>query len=194
MVVAVLWVFFISPKFSDLFSGFGADLPTLSGVALRHPWTMFIPLLVIAAAVAWAVATSFKVAAGIAVIAPIGDGLPIGRRLRRAHGRWRQLTIARALAAAGQSPEESLRSAAAIDGSGAMPDPDLAAKLALADTLGAADAELAYLVELELDSLQRELDTWRAAVLRILQVVIAVFIGTMVIAMYLPIFRMGAVI
>jgi type IV pilus assembly protein PilC len=151
-------------------------------------------LLVIAAAVAWAIATSFRVAAGIAVIAPLSRGLPLGRRLRRAHERWRQLTLARALAAAGQSPDESLGCAAAIGGSGAIPDPDLAAKLALAVSLGAADAELAYLNELELDSLQRELDTWRAAVLRILQVVIAVFIGTMVIAMYLPIFKLGAVV
>ncbi len=193
-VVAVLWLFFISPHFADLFSGFGADLPALSGVALNQPWVMFLPLLVIAAAVVWAISTSFRVAAGIAVIAPLGRGLPVGRRLRRTHERWRQLTLARALAAAGQPPAQSLGSAAAIGGSGASPDPDLAAKLDLAVTLGAADAELAHLNELELDSLQRELDTWRAAVLRILQVVIAVFIGTMVIAMYLPIFKLGAVV
>jgi type II secretory pathway component PulF len=142
--------------------------------------------------VVWAIATSFKVAAGIAVIAPLGKGLPLGRRLRRAHERWRQLTLARALAAGGQPPGESLGSAAAIGDAG--PDPELAAKLALAGKLGAADAELAHLNELELGSLQRELDTWRAAVLRILQVIIAVFIGAMVIAMYLPIFKLGAVV
>src|SRR5262245_46165605 len=102
--------------------------------------------------------------------------------------------MARALASACRSPEESLGSAAAIGGSGAMPDPDIAGKLALAVGLGTADAELSYLSGLELESLQRELDTWRAAVLRILQVVIAVFIGSMVIAMSLPIFKFGAVV
>lgn len=191
-VVVLVWFMAIAPQYSGLFSGFGASLPALSGVAVNHPWMMFIPLLVIAGATGWAIATSFKVAAGIAVIAPLGKGLPLGRRLRQAHERWRQLTLARALAAGGRPPGESLGSAAAIGGAG--PDPDLAAKLALADRLGAADAELAHLNELELGSLQRELDTWRAAVLRILQVVIAVFIGAMVIAMYLPIFKMGAVV
>lgn len=193
-VVVLVWFLFISPQYSDIFSQFGASLPALSGVAVSQPWIMFIPLLVIAAAVVWAIATSFRVAAAIAVIAPLGNGLPLGRRLRRTHERWRQLTVARALAAAGKSPEESLGCAAEIGGSGAMPDPDLAAKLALAVRLGVADAELSYLNELELNSLQRELDTWRAALLRILQVVIAVFIGAMVIAMYLPIFKLGAVV
>jgi type II secretory pathway component PulF len=194
--VALIFFTSIAPDFSLLFTQFDTPLPALSRIVIDAPWLIFGSIVVIGVGMFGLVVCTVRLSRLIAAIAPLSAGLAgrlAGARLHRSHRRWRLLTLASALAAGGQPPAEALARAAAASGVAESEVADLADQVALAADLGVAGSELAHLQEQQASTYRRDLEIWRAVMLRVLQVVIAVFVGVLVIAMYLPIVKVGAV-
>jgi type II secretory pathway component PulF len=104
------------------------------------------------------------------------------------------LTIANAWAAGGRSALEATRHA----GSKLEVPQDVAREVAsaldLADELESAESELHYQVRESIEKYRQTLEWRRAVGFRLLQVIVAVMVGFIVISVYLPIFKMGAVV
>jgi type II secretory pathway component PulF len=130
-------------------------------------------------------------------IAPLSLGwvrLMLGDAFQRAYERWRTLTLARSWVAGGQAPLEALRHAART----LRIRDDVAAELhstvSLAAELEAADSELEHLFRESVEKFRFALELRRAVVIRFLQVTTAALVGVIVLALYLPIFKMGAIV
>ena len=120
--------------------------------------------------------------------------LVCGSHIRRAHDRWRVVTIANAFAAAGGSPVTALRDAIAELEVRPEALTELTREVELADELGLAKHELGYQSQKSVGDYRVALERRWAVAFRVMQIAIAILVGAIVSAIYLPIFKMGAVI
>jgi hypothetical protein len=196
-IVALLWLGVIAREFEDLYAAFGGDMPGLSRFLIDQPWVLFLAIAGLGLAlVALALATR-RAAVRIETVAPLGTGFSataLGARLRDAHERWRVLTLAQAWTAGGGEPLASaLAAARALDRESAESS-TVTAELRLAQELGSARGELDFLSQASVAAYRDALELRRAFAIKAIQVAIAVVVGFVVIAIYLPILNMGAVV
>jgi type II secretory pathway component PulF len=196
-VIAVVWLAEIAPMFRALYSEMSASLPALSRVLVNQPWIVAVAIAALVIMLVGVVFAARRLAACVESVAPLGRGLIgriIGARVKRAHDSWCVLTLARAWAAAGEEPSQAAHRATQVLGA----DPALAqrldAEMSLAAELGAAGTELDHLARTGTTSYRDALEFWRAVTLRSLQIAVAIVVGLLVIAIYLPIFKMGAIV
>lgn len=197
LLLTVLWMTAIVPHFVDLYANFGAELPVFTQALLDAPWLVFLVILGLAAALVVLIVGTRKIATSVANMAPLETRwltLVCGAHVRRAHDRWRVASVAGAWAAAGGSPVLALRDA--ITEMVARPEAltELTREVALADELGLAKHELDYQSRKSLGDYRVALERRWAVVFRVMQIAIAILVGAIVSAIYLPIFKMGAVI
>ena len=192
--IATLWVVYVAPEFVALFAQFEARLPAWSRVLMANAWLVFAPIAVLLGALVALASAGYRLAAAIETMtrpSPEWVGAVIGKRVGRAHDRWRLAAIARARIAAGVAPTVAVRGASL----GALADyAALEQELSLADELGLAAHEIGHQLEQRLIDYGSALELRRAIAFRVLQIAIAAVVATIVIAIYLPILRMGAVI
>ncbi len=197
-IVATTWFVELGPTFSYLFGSFGADLPAYSRLLMAVPALVFAPIAVIAVMLVGLLRATQQLANRVENLLPLRGGwlgIAAGRRVLREHERWRGLVLARAWAAGGVPAGRAV--AKALAGNGDAADPQLRAleaELALAEDLGVGASELERQTARALVDYARALEIRRAIALRVVQVAIAVVVASIVLAVYLPIFQMGAIV
>jgi type IV pilus assembly protein PilC len=226
VAIVVVWVImiFVIPAFKEVFSSFGADLPTptlmviaMSDFMVRYWWVAF--LAVIGATVAFGMALK-RSAAFRYTVDRLGLKIPvIGNILEKATiARWTR-TLA-TMFAAGVPLVESLDAVAGAAGNAvyaagtkriqtevstgtsltnAMTNTGLFPNMVLQMTqIGEESGSLDGMLSKVADFFEREVDDAVATLSSLLEPIIIVFLGVviggLVVAMYLPIFKLGAVV
>ena len=196
-IVALIWLGAIAPAFDRMYAQFAVSVPGLSRFLIDQSWILFLAIAILGLALVALVLATRRAAVRIETVAPLGTGFPatvLGARLRGAHERWRVLTLAQAWTAGGGEPLASaLAAARAMDREGAETS-TVTAELRLAEELGSARGELDFLSQASVAAYRDALELRRALGLKAIQVAIAIVVGFVVIAIYLPIFKMGAVV
>ena len=196
-IVALIWLGAIAPEFEQLYGQFSVSVPGLSRFLIDQPWILFLAIAVLGLSLVALVLATRRAAVRIETVAPLGAGLPataLGARLRDAHERWRMLTLAQAWTAGGGEPLASALAAARAMGREAAETSAVTAELRLAEELGSARGELEFLSQASVVAYRDALELRRAVAIKAIQVAIAVVVGFVVIAIYLPLFRMGAIV
>jgi len=196
-IVALIWLGAIAPEFEMMYTQYAVPVPGLSRFLIGQPWVLFLAIAVLGLALVALVLATRRAALRIETVAPLGTGFSatvLGARLRDAHERWRMLTLAQAWTAGGGEPLASTQAAArAMDREGAETS-TVAAELRLAEELGSARGELDFLSQASVAAYRDALELRRALAIKAIQVAIAVVVGFVVIAIYLPILNMGGVV
>jgi type IV pilus assembly protein PilC len=191
-VLATLWFLYLAPQFAALFAQFDAQLPALSQAIVSAAPLVFVPIVVLVLVLAAVARAAYRQAAAIEALAPLPQGWSAwlaGGRAARAHERWRLAALASAQIRAGVPVAQALRASA-----GASRDVELESDLALAAELGLAAHEMEHRRQRSLQDYRAAIELSRLVSMRALQLGIALVVGAIVISIYLPIFRMGAVI
>ena len=196
-VISTMWLLFIAPGFSEMFESFGAKLPSFTRMITTAPWLLFVLIAALAIVLVLLVIGTRRLAAAIDTMAPLRPSwlkLVCGADVVRTHERWRVATMANGWASAGEEPLKALRDA--IDRMSASADQvnELTADVQLAHEIGLAGHELDHQCQKSLGEYRNAMESRRALVSRIMQVAIAVLVGGIVIAIYLPLFRIGSLI
>ena len=226
VAIVVVWVImiFVIPAFKEVFSSFGADLPTptlmviaMSDFMVRYWWVAF--LAVIGATVTFGMAVK-RSAAFRYTVDRLSLKIPvIGNILEKATiARWTR-TLA-TMFAAGVPLVESLDAVAGAAGNAvyaagtkriqtevstgtsltnAMTNTGLFPNMVLQMTqIGEESGSLDGMLSKVADFFEREVDDAVATLSSLLEPIIIVFLGVviggLVVAMYLPIFKLGAVV
>jgi type IV pilus assembly protein PilC len=193
-LVATIWFVYIAPEFTQLFAQFGARLPPFSQALVDAPWLVFGGIAVLAAVLALLVVGTRRVARVIEVQLPFDRawlGRLLGTRVASSYEAWRASVLVTAWVAAGRDVGAALADALPH---GAPARAELEEELALAGALGLARHESAHQLQARLAALAAALEGRRALAARLMQIAVALVVGAIVIAIYLPIFQMGAVI
>jgi hypothetical protein len=197
MIVALIWLGYIAPEFDMMYTQAAASLPGLSRFLANQPWILFLAIAVLGLALVALVLATRRAAARIETIAPLGTGFSatvLGADLRDAHERWRVLTLAEVWTAGGGAPFASTLAAARAMGREGAEASAVTAELRLADELGSARGELDFQSQASVVAYRDALELRRALAIKAIQVAIAVVVGFVVIAIYLPLLKMGAVV
>ena len=196
-IVALIWLGAIAPGFNAMYMQAGAPVPGLSRFLSDQSWLLFLAIAVLGLALVAVVLATRRAALRIETIAPLGTGLAasaLGARLRDAHERWRMLTLAQAWTAGGGEPLASASAAARAMGRGDAEISKLTADLRLAEQLGTAKGELEFLSQESVAAYRDALELRRAVAIKVIQVAIAIVVGVVVISIYLPLLKMGAIV
>jgi hypothetical protein len=196
-IVALIWLGAIAPEFDNIYAAFGGSVPGLSRFLIDQPWVLFLGLAVLGLALVAVVLATRRAAVRIETVAPLGTGFPatvLGARLRNAHERWRVLTLAQAWTAGGGEPLASALAAARVMERDGAETSTVTAELRLAHELGSARGELDFLSQASVADYRDALEFRRSLGVKAIQVAIAIVVGIVVIAIYLPIFGMGGII
>lgn len=194
LMITMLWLIYIAPEFAQLFHGFGANLPTFTRLVVANPLIVILPIAIMAGLlVALVLAARFLANAigGLHGRLPPWSRWLVGASIGDAQKDWLALSLASAWADAGVSPSQAL--AQARDGSSGMSN-RFDTPLGEAESLGILGDELKFQANEALARLNTAIATHRAIVARTMQILIAVVIGGIVVAIYLPIFQLGGVI
>lgn len=196
-LITILWISQIAPRFDELFGSMNASLPPLSQAMVDFPWAIFALIALLGAVLVVIVIGTRRLAIRIETIGPLAAGWMrplLGRQVCAAHERWRTVALARAWSAGGLKPLEAVQHAARSLHAGDGVSGELAAAISLATDLEAADVELDYQGRESIEAYRNVLELRRAIAFRFLQIATAVLVGFIVLALYLPIFKMGAIV
>jgi type II secretory pathway component PulF len=191
-LLATLWLLYLAPQFAALYAQLGAALPPLSQAIVSAAALVYVPMVVLVLVLAAVARAAYRQAAAIEALAPLPRGWSawlVGGRAARTHERWRLAALASAQIQAGVPIAHALRPSA-----GGFHDAELESEVALAAELGLAAHELAHRRQRSLNDYRAALELSRLISMRALQLGIALVVGTIVISIYLPIFRMGAIV
>ncbi|WP_462320436.1 type II secretion system F family protein [Halochromatium sp.] len=224
IVVTVVIMLFVIPQFKELFSSFGADLPgfTLLVIAIsdfmREFWWLMaagIAALVYAVIAAFKRSKAFRDAVDrlslrLPVIGPIlhkaavarfartlstmfAAGVPLVDALDSVSGATGNVVYADAVrkmreeVATGQSLQLAMRQASLF--------PHMVIQMtAIGEESGALDAMLAKVADFYEEQVDNAVDALSSLLEPLIMVVIGGLVGSLVIAMYLPIFKLAAVV
>ncbi|MFD2231457.1 hypothetical protein [Alkalimarinus sediminis] len=197
-----IYILKVLPQFQAMFDSMGAELPaftqTVLGVSqfLVQWWLVIIPLVL------WVVVQFAKLGQKIAALEPLGRGIkrvPGVKRLSSLHLKYLLVSYSYILMAGGLQSEEAFKRALRLIG-----ETDDAAGIEnarngylkdifIARELGTLGAEIEYAFgQIEYEYMS-ELAKLREKIMLFTQVSLALIVGAVVIAMYLPIFQMGQV-
>jgi type IV pilus assembly protein PilC len=195
-LLATLWLFTIAPQFGELFDEMGGRVPAFTGALVEAPWALFGVIAALGVVLFVLIAGMKRLAAALETARPLQGRLAraaLGLRVQREYERWRTAVLASALMAAGQDPKSALGAALGPGADEALRR-SLSAELALAERLGLARAEAECLREASLADLAVMIERRRSLAARLMHAAVALVVGAIVIAIYLPLFEMGAVI
>jgi type IV pilus assembly protein PilC len=224
IIVTVVIMLFVIPQFKELFSSFGADLPgfTLLVIAISDFLRQFWWLMAIAITIiVYAIVAAFKrskafrdavdrTALKLPVIGPIlhkaavarfartlstmfAAGVPLVDALDSVSGATGSVVYANAVnkmreeVATGQSLQLAMRQATLF--------PHMVVQMtAIGEESGALDAMLAKVADFYEEQVDNAVDALSSLLEPLIMVVIGGLVGSLVVAMYLPIFKLAAVV
>ena len=211
LVVSVIFANSVIPSFDDMFTQFGSGLPAFTEIIFSLGYTgipAFAALL--AATVAIVVFCVWLFHRRIQQMAPLPRWprwVPILGRIAETYNFGLFLNYTRILRSCGVESQTAVDKAAAITNQSARLSLDALSdspsshgqfpaltELGIATRLGQFDAEVSHQCEQHLGELTLALVETRDRFSVILKLALYLFIGTLVVAMYLPIFKMGTVV
>ncbi|MEO0997474.1 MAG: hypothetical protein AAFX58_08145 [Pseudomonadota bacterium] len=204
-VLSVVFSVSIAPAFAELYEGHRQPLPTLTADLLQPAiaglpiatllFTALVTLLV------WFVARFHRRVQQCAPMPARWQSVPLIGRLVEAYNLGLYLNLFRLLRLSGLAPEQAMAEAAgaveqpglaaATGGSGDHSEFPALAELSIAAGLGNLDAELKHQCEQHIDTLALLLVSVRDRIALVLKLIVYAFVATLVVAMYLPIFKLG---
>lgn len=211
VVIAVIFAAYVVPSFESMFSQSGVPLPTLTTAVFKFGGKglpLFVAILgIFVALIVWFVATFHRRIQAIEPLPSWPKWMPIVGRIADYYNAGLFLNFCRLLIesdvahdhavsiaakAANQSGDLSIDSLHDEDGDYA--DLPIFAELAIAQKLGNFHGELSHQCDEHLGKMSLILIQARDQFSLVLKLLLYIFVATLVIAMYLPIFKMGAVI
>jgi hypothetical protein len=195
MIVVGTYALFVLPQFAAIYYSFGAPLPRFTTVMIGNIWLPVIVLaLVILCGTALFIGLS-RLKRRLLALAPVG---PLLRRIpglahwATAHDTALWTLYQSMLLDAGTTPADARASATALVGEPA--DVDRLQFLDCAARLGHLPEELSRQIEQHRTEALASLEGPRNAFVLLLRLAIYILVALYVLAMYLPIFKLGAVI
>jgi type II secretory pathway component PulF len=204
------YALFVLPPFRSLYRGFGADLPTLTGLVFGGGAPLFTLMLLFAVGLLiflfWFVFSLRRHLRRYVALSSGYQRIPLVGPVVLAYHQYLWLSYAGLLRSAGLQAAEALRLAATrvpnyrwgepvsnVDGSPAERS-YVVADLSMAERLGKLEEEAAFQQEAAVDTFLATLARCRRRARLVLTICVYYLVATFVSAMYLPIFSLGSAI
>ena len=211
IVVSLIFGLSTIPAFQQLFNEHGAELPALTTAVFRFGGfsvpTFALIVSTLVGAIIWFVALFHRRIQRLEPLPKWPPWIPLVGRVSKYYNLGLMLNFSRLLMESGVSPDQAIKIASheanvpdtvTSDGtsftSGDFGDFSIISELAIASRLGNLRDEVAYQCEEHIGKLSLVLVDARDRFSLILKIIIYAFVATLVVAMYLPIFKLGSVI
>src|SRR5277367_1410065 len=224
VIVTVILLIFVIPQFEELFKGFGADLPAFTQMVINLSKALQADGIFIAAVVAGAFWTFFyfkkrsrkmrewldRISLKVPIIGPIlnksaiaryartlstmfAAGVPLVEALESVAGATGNIVFEDAVMRMRDEVATGQRLQRAMESTGLFPNMVIQ-MIAVGEESGSLDsmsAKVATFYEAEVDN---AVDSMSSLLEPLIMAVLGVLVGGLVIAMYLPIFKLGSVV
>jgi type IV pilus assembly protein PilC len=224
VIVTVILLIFVIPQFESLFKGFGADLPAftqfvvgLSRWMQAKGWLLLI--ITVAAVVTFAYfykrsrpMRQFidRMSLQIPVIGPIlkkaaiarfsrtlatmfGAGVPLVEAMKSVAGATGNIVYQDAVLRMRDEISTGMRMQRAMENTGLFPNM-VVQMIAVGEESGSLDEMASKVADFYEDDVDAAVDSLSSLLEPLIMVILGVLVGGLVVAMYLPIFKLGAVI
>jgi len=224
VIVTVILLIFVIPQFESLFKGFGADLPAFTQFVVGLSRWMQAKgwlLLIVCVAVVLTFAYFYKrsrpmrqfidrMSLQIPVIGPIlkkaaiarfsrtlatmfGAGVPLVEAMKSVAGATGNIVYQDAVLRMRDEISTGMRMQRAMENTGLFPNM-VVQMIAVGEESGSLDEMAAKVADFYEDDVDAAVDSLSSLLEPLIMVILGVLVGGLVIAMYLPIFKLGAVI
>jgi type IV pilus assembly protein PilC len=224
LIVTVILLLFVIPQFEDLFKGFGADLPAFTMMVInlskfvQHEG-LFIAIVVGAAG--WAFGYFYKrsrkmrevldrMSLKIPIIGPIlnkaavarfartlstmfAAGVPLVEALESVAGATGNIVYENAVMKMRDEVATGQRLQRAMENTGQFPNMVIQ-MIAVGEESGALDSMAGKVAKFYEDDVDAAVDSMSSLLEPLIMAILGVLVGGLVIAMYLPIFKLGSVV
>jgi len=224
IIVTVILLLFVIPQFESLFQGFGADLPAFTQFVVNmsrwlqaNGWVV----LIVVGALVFAFSYFYKrsrpmrqfldrISLGIPVIGPIlrksaiarfartlstmfAAGVPLVEAMKSVSGATGNIVYQDAVLKMRDSISTGMRMQRAMENTGLFPNM-VVQMIAVGEESGSLDEMAAKVADFYEADVDAAVDALSSLLEPLIMVILGVLVGGMVVAMYLPIFKLGAVI
>ena len=224
IIVTVILLIFVIPQFESLFKGFGADLPAFTQFVVDLSRWMQAKgwlLLIVVAAVVFTFAYFYKrsrpmrqfidrMSLQLPVIGPIlkkaaiarfsrtlatmfGAGVPLVEAMKSVSGATGNIVYQDAVLRMRDEISTGMRMQRAMENTGLFPNM-VVQMIAVGEESGSLDEMAAKVADFYEADVDAAVDGLSSLLEPLIMVILGVLVGGLVIAMYLPIFKLGAVI
>jgi len=208
MVVSVIMMIFVIPQFAEIFNEMGAELPALTRSLVQHDGLFLQLILVVFAALIgvlfYAIWQILNASANLTTCSRQLQFLPLFRAIAESFHRYLSMNFSlilinsgvearRALALSSDMAKDQSMGFLANDQSNRASSDVSMQALSLALQADNLPAELEYQIAEQRYRLAEQMQLARVQIMLFIFVLLAIFIGSLVIGMYLPIFKLGAV-
>jgi type IV pilus assembly protein PilC len=224
VIVTVILLIFVIPQFESLFKGFGADLPAFTQFVIglsRWMQSNGWMLLIIVGAAAWIFAYFYKrsrpmrqfidrTSLQVPVIGPIlkkaaiarfsrtlatmfGAGVPLVEAMKSVAGATGNIVYQDATLRMRDEISTGLRMQRAMENTGLFPNM-VVQMIAVGEESGSLDEMASKVADFYEADVDAAVDALSSLLEPLIMVILGVLVGGLVVAMYLPIFKLGAVI
>lgn len=224
VIVTVILLLFVIPQFESLFKGFGADLPAFTQfVVSLSRWMQAKGWLLLIVCVAVVVTFTYfykrsrpmrqfidRMSLQIPVIGPIlkkaaiarfsrtlatmfGAGVPLVEAMKSVAGATGNIVYQDAVLRMRDEISTGMRMQRAMENTGLFPNM-VVQMIAVGEESGSLDEMAAKVADFYEDDVDAAVDSLSSLLEPLIMVILGVLVGGLVIAMYLPIFKLGAVI
>jgi type IV pilus assembly protein PilC len=224
VIVTVILLLFVIPQFESLFKGFGADLPAFTQFVVNlsrwmqaKGWTLFIIVGVMVFTFSYFYKRSRplrqfidKMSLQIPVIGPIlrksaiaryartlatmfGAGVPLVEAMKSVAGATGNIIYQDAVLRMRDEIATGMRMQRAMENTGLFPNM-VVQMIAVGEESGSLDEMASKVADFYEADVDAAVDALSSLLEPMIMVILGVLVGGMVVAMYLPIFKLGAVI
>jgi len=224
VIVTVILLLFVIPQFESLFRGFGADLPAFTQFVVNMSrwmqskgWVLLIVVVVVIFAFAYFYKRSRpmrqfidKMSLQIPVIGPIlkksaiaryartlatmfGAGVPLVEAMKSVAGATGNIIYQDAVLRMRDEIATGMRMQRAMENTGLFPNM-VVQMIAVGEESGSLDEMASKVADFYEADVDAAVDALSSLLEPMIMVILGVLVGGMVVAMYLPIFKLGAVI
>jgi type IV pilus assembly protein PilC len=224
IVVTTILLMFVIPQFEDLFKGFGADLPAFTRMVIELSYFVrskgvFLLALVLGAGYAYITAKKRsrrmreiedRIALKLPVIGPIlvkaaiarfartlstmfSAGVPLVEALESVAGATGNVIYEKAVMGMKDEVATGQRLQRAMDNTNLFPNM-VVQMIAIGEESGSLDAMSAKVADFYEADVDNAVDAMSSLLEPLIMAILGVLVGGLVVAMYLPIFKMGSVI
>jgi type IV pilus assembly protein PilC len=224
VIVTVILLIFVIPQFESLFQGFGADLPAFTQFVVgMSRWMQAKGWLLLIVVVGVVITFTYfykrsrpmrqfidRMSLQIPVIGPIlkkaaiarfsrtlatmfGAGVPLVEAMKSVAGATGNIVYQDAVLRMRDEISTGMRMQRAMENTGLFPNM-VVQMIAVGEESGSLDEMAAKVADFYEDDVDAAVDSLSSLLEPLIMVILGVLVGGLVIAMYLPIFKLGAVI
>ena len=224
VIVTVILLLFVIPQFESLFKGFGADLPAFTQFVVNMSrwmqasgWMLLIGVTIVVSSFAYFYKRSRplrqfidKLSLQIPVLGPIlrksaiaryartlatmfGAGVPLVEAMKSVAGATGNIMYQDAVLRMRDEIATGMRMQRAMENTGLFPNM-VVQMIAVGEESGSLDEMASKVADFYEADVDAAVDALSSLLEPMIMVILGVLVGGMVVAMYLPIFKLGAVI